>query len=184
MLIGLTGSNASGKGEIARYLVSKGYRYHSLSDVVRDEAEKRGLDPSRENLIKVGNDLRIQHGPSILAVRVRKRLTGKDVVDSIRNPSEAMELKKEEGCFIIGVEAPIELRFKRSLDRGRGGDGFTFDEFAAKEAKENSLDPAAQQLNECMKLADRIIVNDGTLEDLHRKIDEMLTRFTPGNSGG
>ncbi len=176
MLIGLTGPNASGKGEIARYLISKGYRYHSLSDVVREEAEKRGLDPSRENLIKVGNDLRAQHGASVLAERIRQRLTGKDVVDSIRNPSEAMELKKEKPCLLIGVDAPIELRFRRSLDRGRGGDGFTFEEFAAKEEKENSLDPAAQQLNECMKLADQIIINDGTLEDLHEKVDKMLGR--------
>ncbi len=66
-IIGLTGPNAAGKGEAARFLREKGYAYHSLSDVVREEATARGLDHSRENLIRVGNELRQTFGAGILA---------------------------------------------------------------------------------------------------------------------
>ncbi|MEW5806164.1 MAG: AAA family ATPase [Acidobacteriota bacterium] len=175
MIVGLTGHNASGKGEVANYLVSKGYAYHSLSDVIREEARRRGLDCSRENLIDVGNDLRARYGPSILARRIRERLTGKDVVDSIRNPYEVMELRKEKSFFLVGVDSKLELRFKRSLQRGRIGDGVSLKEFQDKEEKENSSNFLAQQLNECMKLADHIIFNNGTLEELHLKVNEFLT---------
>jgi len=175
MVIGLTGPNASGKGEVARYLEAHGYVYHSLSDVVREEAALRELDPLRENLIKIGNELRTQHGPSVLAERVRTKLTGKDIVDSIRNPSEVMEMRKEKDFFLLAVDAPVRLRFERAIGRGRIGDGITLNEFIEKEERENSLDPAAQQLRECMKFADRIIINDGTLDELHRKIDEILS---------
>ena len=63
MIIGLTGANASGKGEAAGYLKSKGFAYYSLSDILREEAKLRGIEPSRENLIKLGNELRNIHKP-------------------------------------------------------------------------------------------------------------------------
>ena len=44
MIIGHTGKNAAGKGELANHLKSKGFVYFSLSDALRDEATKQGLD--------------------------------------------------------------------------------------------------------------------------------------------
>ncbi len=55
MIIGLTGANASGKGEAASYLKSKGFEYYSLSDILREEAKRKKIEPLRENLIKRGN---------------------------------------------------------------------------------------------------------------------------------
>ena len=48
------------------------------------------------------------------------------------------------------------------------------EEFVRKEEEEKGTDPAAQQLHTCMALADRMITNDGTLEDLHRRLEEFL----------
>ena len=48
MIIGLTGPNAAGKGEVARYLERRGFHYFSLSDEIRDEVRQRGLEISRE----------------------------------------------------------------------------------------------------------------------------------------
>ena len=38
LVIGLTGPNAAGKGEVANHLEARGFRLHSLSDIVREEA--------------------------------------------------------------------------------------------------------------------------------------------------
>ena len=97
MVIGLTGPNAAGKGEVAAWLVSRGYTYHSLSDVLREELERRSLPPTRENLIAVGNELRAAEGAGALVARIGARLTGSDVVDSIRNPSEVEALRRLPG---------------------------------------------------------------------------------------
>jgi hypothetical protein len=43
MLIGLTGRNAAGKGEVARYLQRKSFYYYSLSDAIREEIRSRGV---------------------------------------------------------------------------------------------------------------------------------------------
>ena len=54
-LIGLTGTNGAGKGEVASYLEKNGYSYFSLSDVIREVMKKEGIEESRNNLIKKGN---------------------------------------------------------------------------------------------------------------------------------
>ena len=58
VVIGLTGPNASGKGEVAAHLGSRGFSLHSLSDIVREQAAQQGFPPEREFLIRVGNALR------------------------------------------------------------------------------------------------------------------------------
>lgn len=173
-MVGLTGPNAAGKGEAARYLQELGFEYFSLSDVVRDEATRRGLDHSRENLISVGNDLRATFGVGVLAERVAARLKGRGIVDSIRSPGEVAVLRRLSGFVLLGVDAPIALRFERSSRRGRMGDGSTLEEFARKETLENTNNPAAQQLVETFKLADLVVENSGTLEELRDCIARVL----------
>src|SRR3989442_8445866 len=63
LVVGLTGPNASGKGEAAMFPASQGVFLRSLSHVVRDEATRRGVDHSRDHLIRVGVEMRARHGP-------------------------------------------------------------------------------------------------------------------------
>jgi dephospho-CoA kinase len=178
MIIGLTGANASGKGEAASYLKSKGFEYHSLSDILRREAKARGIDPSRENLIRLGNELREKNGSSVLADLAIKKIKNKNnyVIDSIRNPFEIKALRKLKGFSLMGIDAPAEMRFKRAVSRHRLGDPETLEKFVEGERKENISIPANQQLENCLKLADMIIINDSTIEELHRKIDIAISR--------
>ena len=180
MLIGLTGANAAGKGEVASFLGSRGLRIHSLSDVVREEALARGLGTAREHLILVGNELRRRWGPGVLAERILPRLAGRDVVDSIRNPAEVEVLRRLEGFVLVAVDAPEEVRFERLLRRNRPGDPRTLEEFRLRERQENSRDPDAQQLLATFRLADRVLRNDGSLVDLRASIEEVLAAIAAG----
>lgn len=177
-IIGLTGLNASGKGTVADFLKEKGYTYYSLSDIVREEAAALGLDYSRENLIYAGNKLRDEHGASILAKRIVEKINLQKpdlaVIDSIRNLAEINGLKKMQGFFLIGVDAPVEIRFERAKKRGRIGFEKTLKDFIEIEEKENSADTNKQQLFECLKKADAVIQNNGTMGDLNKKLDDIL----------
>ena len=179
MIIGLTGKNAAGKGEVANYLKTKGFTCYSLSDVLREEATKRNLEHSRDNLINLGNELRKKHGPQFLAEQINKKIKeNKDfVVDSIRNPFEAIELIKDENFLLIGIDAPVELRFQRLLERNRAGDAKTLDKFKQQEERENLTDDSNQQLDATFDLAGKKIINDGSLEELHKKIDGLLNEI-------
>lgn len=176
-VIGVTGPNAAGKGEVSAYLSRLGFTLHSLSDIVREEAARRGLPPEREHLIRIGTMLRESGGSSVLAERLIPRLGAKDVVDSIRNPAEVEALRRVPGFVLIGVQAPARLRFERSRERARPGDPETFEAFAARERQENSSNPAGQQLQATFALADHVVDNDGDLEALHRKVDALLARL-------
>jgi dephospho-CoA kinase len=173
-LIGLTGTNGSGKGEAAAWLRSHGYDYLSLSDVIRDELRQDGVVETRDAMIARGNALRRVFGPDVLARRALARVAGPTVIDSIRNPSEVAVLRREEGFLLVAFDAPPAVRFERVGRRGRDESARDLEAFLRKEAEERGSDPAAQQLDACMALADIRIVNDGSIEDLQRRLEEAL----------
>ena len=179
MIIGVTGKNGSGKDEILRYLESKGFSTFSLSDLLRERLRETGLEETRENLISIGNELRETNGSGILGKLALKRTQNQEKVGigSIRNPAEIEELRKNNDFFVIGVDAKNEIRYSRILERNRGGDIRTFEEFNRVEEVENSDDPTKQQLTECLRLSDRLLENNGTIEELHQKLEEALSRF-------
>ena len=76
--------------------------------------------------------------------------------------------------MLVGVRATVETRFRRSLRRARSGDPETLEVFRRRERQENSTDPTAQQLQATLRLADRVLDNDGGLDDLRQAIDREL----------
>lgn len=170
-LIGLTGTNGAGKGEVAAYFVRKGFAYLSLSDVLREELRNRGEAITRDSLILTGNALRASEGADVLARRIMAAVQGRSVIDSIRNPEEIAFFKKQDGFVLLAVDAPVEVRYERVLRRGRDESARTLAEFIAKETEEMEGSPTGQQLRRCMELADALITNDGTLENLRRKLE-------------
>ena len=181
MIIGLTGKNAAGKGEIAIHLKSKGFAYFSLSDALREEATRRKLDHSRDNLISLGNELRKKFGNGILAERINEKIKEEKtkgsrdfVIDSIRNPGEIDELRKNEGFLLVGVVTDEKIRFQRLLKRGRIGDATTFEEFTKHEERENNNEESGQQLDKCIAMADRHISSNGTIEQANKEFDEWI----------
>ncbi|MBI2046955.1 AAA family ATPase [Candidatus Pacearchaeota archaeon] len=151
MIIGLTGTKASGKGVIAGMLKERGFVYYSLSDIVREEAKRQGIfDYTITQLQDIGNELREKYGNGILAERILEKIEeGKNyAIDGIRNPGEVEELRTSElpewnsdsaqepnktrqvvldKCkghkfILIAVDASPEIRFKRLIERKRESD--------------------------------------------------------------
>lgn len=173
-IIGLTGTNGAGKGEAAAFFKKKGYVYFSLSDLLREELQKKGKQVTRDNLIEIGNNLRKKFSPDILAKRVMKKIKSIAVIDSIRNPREIEYLKKQKNFILLSLDAPVELRYERVKKRGRDESATTLQEFIEKEANEMTKQEKHQQLQNCMKLADYSVINDGTLENLHKKLEKLV----------
>lgn len=173
-LIGLTGTNGSGKGEAALFFQKNGFAYFSLSDVIRDELNREGRPLSRDNLIQKGNRLRKDHGADVLARRVMSGIRSDAVIDSIRNLREVEYFRGRPGFILLALDAPPEIRFQRVRGRGRRESAVTLEEFILKEQEEMTEKETGQQLALCMAAADYQIVNDGSLDDLHRRLEKFL----------
>ncbi len=180
MILGISGPNGAGKGEVVAWLQARSFYPLSLSDVLRDELQARGEVETRDRMIETGQALRREGGPGVLADRlVAKLLPDRNyVIDSIRHPAEVDALRRASPHFrLIWIEAAIATRLERLRARGRGGDPTTLAELEAVEARElGSADPNAQQLLAVRDRADFTLANDGTLADLHDATQRVLAR--------
>ncbi|MBI4050627.1 MAG: AAA family ATPase [Candidatus Doudnabacteria bacterium] len=182
MLIGVTGTLASGKDTLSSYLTkNKDFFHFSLSDAIREECDKRGLPKDRDTLVNLGNDLRAAFGSDILARRaveaVQRNKAKNAVLTSIRNPIEAEFLKKLPSFVLISVNAPIKVRYERIVSRKRASDFVDFKTFRAQEEKEMSGTAREQDLKKVMTMADYNLINDGTLEEFHKNIETVLGKI-------
>ncbi|MBI4436085.1 MAG: AAA family ATPase [Candidatus Omnitrophica bacterium] len=184
MIIGLTGKNGSGKGEVARFLKERGFHYFSLSDVIRKYLRAKKKPLTRQHLIEAGNRLRVEHGPGVLAERVLSCLdVDKNyVIDSIRHPGEVKTLRRRNDFVLFRVEAPRRLRFERVRRRGREKDPKRLKEFIRLERLEaKSHVEEDQQLQKTLRMADRVIRNNGSLAHLEASLRELLVSLSKKN---
>lgn len=178
MIIGLTGSYCSGKDTVADYIVkNNGFTHFSLSDEIRLLMKEQNIEPTRENLIKFGTELRQNNGNGVLAKSVMKKFQeGKNYcITSIRHTEEVKTFKTIKDFVLINVDAPQDIRFARMQTRKRPGDPETLEKFIELEHKESQSSGSGQQVALCCKMADIVFVNDtNDINLLHKKIDELL----------
>ncbi|MBT96757.1 MAG: AAA family ATPase [Candidatus Pacearchaeota archaeon] len=182
MIIGLTGTKGSGKGEISKNLKERGFIYSSLSDRVREEAKGIGLtDYITKDLQDIGDKLRRKYGNSVLAKITMKNLSLEErdhVIDGIRNTGE-IEYLRELGDFIlIAIDSKKILRFNRIIRRNRSSDIRTWEDFLEIDKRDLGFDKSkGQEVKKCINEADYKINNNGNLSELYYKINKLLRRI-------
>jgi len=182
MIIGLTGSLASGKDVIADILKRKGFIYLSLSDEVREEAKTRGIELTRENLQILGNEMRKNEGNGILAQRILRKVSDPQkhyIINGIRNTAEVQELKNWPSFFLIAIDAPQQMRFQRMIQRNRPSDPKNFYDFMKFDAIDQGKDQdeTGQQVKQCMEMAEYRIFNEFGIERLTDKVTFMIQQI-------
>ena len=175
MLVGLTGRNASGKSTVVEWFSDRGLSSVSCSNSIRAWLEEQGIEATRDNLIEGGRELRRKGGGGVLAEMLLEILGGEDaVVDSIRTPAEVEALRARGDFTLIEVRAGEESRWQRMTARGRSGDPTEKGDFLSQEAAEaKSEDEAGQALDATAAMADITIQNDGSMEDLVGRLEEV-----------
>ena len=186
--IGLTGSMGSGKGEVAKCFEQFHFNYISLSDIVREEIRKKERI-NRSTMQDIGNKLREDGGPAILARKVidKIRISRKKnwIIDGIRNPAEVLELKKLPRFHLIGVKSDLPVLMERIFSRRRRTDRIKISELKKTIEREwGTGEPEnGQQVGKCMKMADHILENNGSLEELKIKCKKILSIIEGEHAG-
>ena len=179
IIIGITGTIGAGKGTIVEYLMSKKeFKHFSARDLIVEEVKQRGLENNRDNMVIVANNLRSKYGSSYVADELyRRALVSGDncIIESLRTTGEIESLRNKGSFVLLAVDAEPRIRYERILERKTATDNVSFEKFSEDEAKEmESADTNKQNLKKCIAMADFVIDNNGTLDELHSKIDEIL----------
>lgn len=186
-LIGIGGTNGSGKDTVSKFLADNNYLFVSVSDLLRDEAKKRGLPLEREILRSISAQWRREYGLGILvdrAVELYKNQEDKYVgvvATPMRNVGEAKRIH-ELGGKLIWVDADPKIRYERIRSRNRSAeDDKTFEQFLQEEQDEmhQAGDEATLDSAGVKAIADIFIENN--FEDIEsfeieisRKLKEIL----------
>lgn len=178
-VIGAVGQNGSGKDEVLKHLRFK-YQVPFLStgDVVRDIAAKEGVEPTRDNLGKISDRYFSKFGKGyfvkLLADKIRQSSWKIAGISGIRSLNDVSIMKDIFGKDFILIDVYItdpRVRYNRMTARGEGRDPHSYEEFMRLDKAEEEL----FSLKEAERLADYSISNDGTLDDLHREIDRLVS---------
>ena len=183
MIIGITGSDGAGKGTVVEYLVNtKGYHHYSSRSFILEHIARKGLEPTRNQMRLTANELRKEYGNDFV-VRQAYDAAERDgvahaVIESLRAIAEA-EFLKENGGVLLAVDADQHVRYERVQARRSESDKVSFEEFAAhEELEKNDPDPNGMQKAAVVAMADHVIYNDGTFEELTAKVNDFLAKFS------
>ena len=174
LIVCVTGMPGAGKSVFAEVSKTLGFEIYRMGDDVRMEAERRGIPPSDENLGAIMMQLRQTGGPVAIAVLCKRRIV-KDsrsefiLIDGIRNINEFHEFKKLGTAALVSVHTSPQRRFEFLRGRGRSDSPSTFASFEARDRRE-----LAVGIGEAIALADRVLINAGTLEEMKDRTFEIL----------
>lgn len=187
-VISLSGLKAAGKDELCKRLAAQGYASLRLSDPIRAEAVRRGFAQyTTAQLQDIGDEGRRLGGPGFWAAKAielaKERGLAKVIINGVRNPGEieALRTAAEGRCTLVGVVAPLLVRFGRVAGRGQVEDRYKLEEFVAMDDRDRGIGspPDGQQVDRCLALVpwENLYVNDGTLEAYHAWIDALHGRI-------
>ncbi len=168
---------ASWKDTVATYISHKlNIPLYQISQPLKEIAKQRNIPITRENLIKLWRELAQKYWDEYLAkYLVENAKENKLILVWMRQLWQLERLKNHTNFILIWVDANPLFRFERILKRNKPWDPKTFEEFLKLEQKDNW--ESVQKISECMKQVDFLIKNEWSLEQLYKKVDEVLEKI-------
>jgi dephospho-CoA kinase len=179
IVIGIVGEIGAGKGAAAQYLQGKyGAQIFRFSTPMRDCVKRLHIPETRENLQVFSKITRETFGQDLyskaIALDAAEASAPMIITEGIRRPADIVELTKLPSFHLIAIVADEKIRFERIKLRNENASDATktWEQFLKEAAAETEV-----TIREIAVKAEFTLDNDGTLEDLHRKLDETVAKL-------
>jgi dephospho-CoA kinase len=180
MILGITGTLGAGKGSVVEHLKSKGFVQYSTSGLLGEILDKEGKPKTRDFFSPLATSLQKEYPGGAVEKNYREKYLEEKplnaIFEAIHRLSEANFIRSVGGK-IIGVDADLETRFKRTVVRKEGEkDSSNFEDFKKQIAIEEEGGGDASRDNNIRAVinsADYKLLNNGTLEELYAQIDAL-----------
>lgn len=174
-VLGFVGWPCAGKDVAAEYLVARHAAvWWGHYDFIRTLAREHGISSPTFADLSALFEARASHAGHGWIARIvagRVRVIPMVVVTGVRNLAEVEIYRELPGFRLVKLQADRDLRFQRWCDHPRESDGSrTWEQFDAIEALDGN-----RNVPDVLALADRVVENNGSLEDFHRALDALLT---------
>lgn len=169
----VTGMPGSGKEAVLEMATEAGLPVIRMGDAVRAEARQRGVPNSDDGIGAMAHAEREKHGPDVWARRTLERVEGnRVVVDGLRSLDELRAFREGfDEVSVVAVHASPTTRYERLAQRGREDDRLDREGFRARDERE-----LGWGLGHVIALADHLIVNEGSPQDLRLAARRVLER--------
>lgn len=173
MDIFINGRAGAGKSEIEQRLIYQGYKPIQLSSGIYEIArnyfnmkkkDRELLQSIGQLLRQIDEDVWVNYACKEIDLMKYIEQAEKIVVSDVRQANE-YDTFKDKGFIAIQVVADLDKRIERLEKR----DGIKIDDDYIKRIEENPAETGADG-----KEYDYIIDNNGTIEELYAKVDEIL----------
>lgn len=162
----------SGKEEFIKVAADYGFEIVRMGDLVREEARRRGLDPSDKSVGGLANEERVKYGLGIWATRTIPEVTGpRVIIDGIRGVAEVRVFREafSSDMVLVSIEASSDARYDRIRQRGRKDATVTREQFDRRDEREKRWG-----IEQAMEEANHVVGNEGGLEEFHAAVRKVL----------
>lgn len=176
-IIAVVGLAGSGKTTVVDYITEKGFPKVYLGGIIFEAMEQAGIERTPENGQKFREEIREKEGKDFVIRRAIDQAhklieAGQHhiVFDGLYSWTEYKILKHEfpGEVTIVAVTAPRVIRHRRLSVRPENP--YTQSEADQRDWSEiENLEKGGP-----IAIADHLIVNDGTIEELYEKVDKVL----------
>jgi len=170
VIVGMPGAGKSLASSVAQ---ERGVPVFVSGDIIRAEARRRNLLPSRKNLGRLMLKIREEEGMGAVAKRLAPLIAKIDtslfVYEGARNMEELEELNKKFRVFTIAIHASPKSRFRRLLRRRRSDRPRNWADFRERDERELKVG-----VGKLIAIADRVVENEDTKNDLKRRTRRLL----------
>jgi dephospho-CoA kinase len=179
IVLGIVGEIGSGKGAAAEYLHGRyGAQTFRFSTPMRDCLKRLHIPETRENLQVFSLITRETFGQDLyskaIALDASEAVAPMVIAEGVRRIADIAELSKLPSFHLIAIVADEKTRFDRVKRRNENDSDAakTWEQFKKEASAETEL-----TIREIASRAEVAVSNDGTLEELHRKLDEVVAKL-------